>query len=427
MKIQKLIRIGSLQYFRSKESESEQMERMERERPMFTIRQQPSNKYDPGALIVEQGRRKIGYVNVDDKKWIHPLMKQGVGNVCSVRFDRVVWPREEGSSAVLKCKVEIEMDEVEEPEAEVDWGEFRYTFPQLPVTSSMDDLHYALEMLRTKLCGKVEGLDIDVRDLLETVMENCCFDMSHETTGAINEICFALEMQGEEEWLEMLEAASTHRRSSRGAQELREWLQRLMESEEADYQWRCYENEAMRMMGRPWVNPEHLRHDMMEVEQQLLSLPSDLYMHIGEPERLLRSAFYLGITEEKQMELLSALVLRETMRKKTTPRHMEETPDEEKEETTAVKVKTIEEKEEAGQKELVDALSLVFKHSHRAAREFVERTDGMKPSKVTQEVSRCIRRGEVDEDLCHRPMWKILHDSGRYKPSESNWNMQISR
>ena len=89
MNITKQIRIGSLQHFRKKESEAEQMERFERERPTFIIRRQPSNKYDPEALIVEQGRRKIGYVNSDDKKWIRPLLSKSVV-ACAV-WNSVVW------------------------------------------------------------------------------------------------------------------------------------------------------------------------------------------------------------------------------------------------------------------------------------------------------------------------------------------------
>ena len=49
----------------------------------------------------------------------------------------------------------------------------------------------------------------------------------------------------------------------------------------------------------------------------------------------------------------------------------------------------------------------------------------MKPTAVTALVNRLVRENKISALSKKRDLWKVLHDAGLYKPTESNWNLQV--
>ena len=49
----------------------------------------------------------------------------------------------------------------------------------------------------------------------------------------------------------------------------------------------------------------------------------------------------------------------------------------------------------------------------------------MKPTQITDKVNQLVREKKISDMSKHRDLWKVLHDSGIYDKSESNWNQQV--
>ena len=74
---------------------------------------------------------------------------------------------------------------------------------------------------------------------------------------------------------------------------------------------------------------------------------------------------------------------------------------------------------------IVNKLKPVFYGSEEEARVFLERIQGMKPTQITDKVNQLVIEKKISDLSKHRDLWKILHDCGIYKPTESNWNQQV--
>lgn len=77
------------------------------------------------------------------------------------------------------------------------------------------------------------------------------------------------------------------------------------------------------------------------------------------------------------------------------------------------------------QQELVEKLKPIFYGSESDAEVFLSSIKGMKPKQITDKVNQMVREKKISEMSSHRDLWKVLHDSGIYTPTESNWNQQV--
>ena len=74
---------------------------------------------------------------------------------------------------------------------------------------------------------------------------------------------------------------------------------------------------------------------------------------------------------------------------------------------------------------LVEALRPIFFGNEQDIRDFLAGIQDMKPKQITDRVNRMVRERKISDQSCHRDLWKVLHDFGLYKPTESNWNQQV--
>lgn len=443
MKTKKQIRVGSLWLFLGDDYMTNgQLEKIAAEMPTFTVICDRNNEFDRNAMLVKWGRRKIGYINAEDTRFLKPVMRN---NKCHIQFLRlVVSQSEDTASAVLKCMVEVDLSEVEPLVSEVRWETVRLSAPPVHYNGYVDELELAVYTLFEHLDGTAIKDDMTPDECVAEIERTCRFDMSQETTVLLNELCYRLETSDTddaERLLEMVEAASTRRRSRHNREAIRAWINEMMESAMANEQMMCYQNRRKLDLHTATLTDEQIAADLISYEEELLSMPCDLGKFIDEPEQLLHCTFYKNISREKQEELLSQLVLRNSMKEYLYCSLCTETEtgvDAIEEEDIAEDVSNEDAIEEPvtdaaddgvddddPRKQLVDELSPIFRHSHQQARDFLVEIEGMKPCMITQHVSRLMRERKVDEYLCHRPLWKILHDRGIYKPSESNWNKRI--
>lgn len=324
--ISKMVRVGVLWKFRPEEmTEMEQIAEFERTKPRLKVIYEHSNPADPEAMLVMRGRTKVGYINADDKRWLAPLMEKSRRGVM-IDFDYVV-PPSDGESAILKYRVVVDESAIRPRLPKTDWEAWRYTFAQLDTTESMDALDYAIN----ELMAIMEGADdaaMTLEECVEMICENCRYDLSCETSERLDACCFALELNSRLAMLERLEAASTHRRGRRGVEEWREWFAALVRSKRADRLLKMYKNELRRRTGVSRVTRQQMAVDLLALEQTLYLLPDHLDLYVDDPAQLMHMAFYRHITDVKQLELLSALVLRELLREATAGLAITETVDE---------------------------------------------------------------------------------------------------
>lgn len=315
--ISKMVRVGVLWKFRPEEmTEMEQIAEFERTKPRLKVIYEHSNPADPEAMLVMRGRTKVGYINADDKRWLAPLMEKSRRGVM-IDFDHVV-PPSDGESAVLKYRVVVDEEVVRPRLASTDWEAWRHTFAQLDTTESMDALDYAIN----ELMAIMEGADdaaMTLEECVEMICENCRYDFSCETSERLDACCFALELNSRLAMLERLEAASTHRRGRRGVEEWRTWFEALVGSKRADRLMKMYKNDVRIRLGVSRVTRQQMAVDLLALEQTLFALPDQLFLYIDDPAQLMHMAFYRHIPEVKQLELLSALVLRERLKGQATP------------------------------------------------------------------------------------------------------------
>lgn len=77
------------------------------------------------------------------------------------------------------------------------------------------------------------------------------------------------------------------------------------------------------------------------------------------------------------------------------------------------------------QQDVVEKLKPMFYGQLEDAKAFLVSIQGMKPTQITDKVNQLVREKKISDMSKHRDLWKVLHDSGIYDKSESNWNQQV--
>lgn len=75
--------------------------------------------------------------------------------------------------------------------------------------------------------------------------------------------------------------------------------------------------------------------------------------------------------------------------------------------------------------EVIRQLIPICYGSRQDAEDFYHSVQGMKPTAVTALVNRLVIENKISALSKKRDLWKVLHDAGLYKPTESNWNLQV--
>ena len=77
------------------------------------------------------------------------------------------------------------------------------------------------------------------------------------------------------------------------------------------------------------------------------------------------------------------------------------------------------------QQDVVEKLKPMFYGQLEDAKAFLVSIQGMKPTQITDKVNQLVSEKKISDMSKHRDVWKVLHDSGIYDKSESNWNQQV--
>ncbi len=145
------------------------------------------------------------------------------------------------------------------------------------------------------------------------------------------------------------------------------------------------------------------------IEACLLQLPADLCYQKDLFGLLMHRLLYQSVPRRKLLMLLSAIVLRQLLRKQLGIYEEDATSND----------------GENGNRQLILQLAPIFNGNTDTAKEFLLLTKGQKSTYVTHLVSLWVKEKRICSTQCHRPLWTILHEAGIYLPTEANWNMQL--
>lgn len=145
------------------------------------------------------------------------------------------------------------------------------------------------------------------------------------------------------------------------------------------------------------------------IEDCLLTLPADLCYQKDQFGALMHRLLYLNVPRRKLLMLLSAIVLRQRLRKMMGLSEEDNTSSEDNKEL-----------------QLIQHLAPIFNGNSEDARTFLHLAKGRKSTDITHLVSLWVREKRICSTHCHRPLWSLLHDAGIYRPTEANWNYQLN-
>ena len=144
------------------------------------------------------------------------------------------------------------------------------------------------------------------------------------------------------------------------------------------------------------------------IEASLMKLPADLCYQKDLFGALMHRLLYQNIPRRKLQMLLSAIVLRQLLRKQIGLSEEETSRNDDEKE-----------------RKLTLQLAPIFNGSTDNVREFLLLAKGQKSIDITRLVSLWVKEKRILSTHCHRPLWQILHEAGIYRPTEANWNMQL--
>lgn len=177
----------------------------------------------------------------------------------------------------------------------------------------------------------------------------------------------------------------------------------------------CQSTEAERMylqwyaIHRTELSNIHLWQPTIEkqleaIETCLIQLPADLCYQKDDFGALMHRLLYADVPRRKLLMLLSAIVLRRQLRKL---------------------LGLDEDITDNDDHMLLLKLAPIFYGDIDNARAFLLLVKDQRATDITYLVCLWIKEKRICPSHCRRPLWTLLHEAGIYKPTESNWNMQI--
>lgn len=258
-------------------------------------------------LVAMQGEKVIGVVNTNCLRFINQLLVDDPEGFFA-RFKRV--SRSENHHPALRYNVVIDAERIEPIVPDEKWKEWVYTGPRLRRFISSVSPSALLKQLTKKVMDDDECEYGDVKHLISALQESMLYDMSVDTTDAIDDVMFWLECRRSPEAdkiLEELEGATTKRRtqSCRQLFASKVWPEFLC-SNVCKEMWEYF---CRKHMKDGKIDDDSLTAAYEKYLGELRDLPYELYMHADDVCKLSSMIFYKHITYDKQIDLFSCLAL----------------------------------------------------------------------------------------------------------------------
>lgn len=404
-----LIQITGVQYACQGADIPAVMAAMQQEKPEVLLVMEQTHDYGTivRALVGTQYR---GVVSRFDLEQVLGVMRH---NGVAVLVGKVADADCEGRCYNISLAGDYTAPDCPAPSATDLWTGWSWTgAPLLEATPEESRLEISLKVALSELRRGSKAGKRTMMEHLMLVLHLMQWDVSHETQEQLSQIRRLVQQHPDSDVRAL-------------APQLRHDLTALG-SRERTRQFRdCYlphlrSGVATQRMYRQWCaihadelsNPHQRKpamvRELQAIEDCLKRLPADLYYQTNQFGALMHRLLYLHVPRQKLTMLLSALVLRHLLREQLGLA----------DEHQAAVVAEVD-------NYLVWQLVPVFQGNADYAREFLTLVRGQLPTEITHLVCLWVKSNRICRTHCHRRLWTILHEAGIYKPTESNWNMQV--
>ena len=280
----------------------EVLRELDEKRPPVVLIPERDNSWDPHAVMVRAGGRRIGYVERQDVETFYKLLSNSGKKFLTGTIRKV--EVEERGKLYLTLEAEEGLDLMPAPWEECTWPEWGDQRPLLPVKEVWMARIEAEFMIDEELwpCNDTRTAE-ELEHYLNVWMENSLYDISEDTFRTCERFVrlFAEHPHHSiRQWADRLDRYRTAFYSAKRAQLRMEWWESLMQSEAMEVLWNKWQYHVS----------YHLRQGLREIDAYLRCLPDQLYSLIGHPDRLFKSIFYRKVPRQVLWGIYTALLLR---------------------------------------------------------------------------------------------------------------------
>ena len=278
---------------------------LDAERPRVVLVAEPSNMYDPNAVMVRAAGRKVGYVVSDQATLALRLLKSGGKGMMCASIAEVEVKRRGNVGIVVRADreaVERTVLGVTQP----DWDAWRCNLPALPPCERWLAMEEAEFVLAELLEHPDETVMEELTHYMTVWIDSCLHDLSRDTKQLRERYMEQLAALGDarvEPLIKRIDkqrvaVRGDHRRAYRMA-----WWDEMRHSEEMERYWMRWTTRAGR---EPW-------RDLYEVDRYLRQLPSRTYDYVGDLDTFCTRLYSLDIPRGVLWHVYSLFLLRERL------------------------------------------------------------------------------------------------------------------
>lgn len=276
---------------------------LENERPRVVLIKEPSNSFNPNAVMARAMGRKIGYVADSEAETVYRLMAGREKMLAEIEEVKI------GKHGFLFVRVKgAEKPTDREPCGlkEVDWDHWTCDVPLLAKTDDNMAEEEAQFMLDEVLMPHLSEADPEeVRTYLKLWMQHSLHDISAEARKACSRYIECLETADDSQMREMARDLKHHRTSmcsrSTSNERIGNWWNGLLQSKELDRLWLNWQTKCD---NRLW-------NGLRLIDGFLKRLPGELYKDIGHLGDMFSRLYYMKVPKDALQSILALLLLRE--------------------------------------------------------------------------------------------------------------------
>lgn len=283
----------------------ELLSRIDRERPLVSLIEEPSNLFNPDCIMATSRGTRIGRVAEECLPVVKSLLAQSCEPLLFANVEDVAI-KEHGY-----VMVSIEADELTKIQPMYSDGINWDMWLENGMPRLKQDKEWLLEkeayyMLTRRLLPKIEEVDInDLETYLNLWLIGSCHDLSREAREIRTQLIADLEASQRQEVRQHAEPLKDQRTSICGRMALMErasaWWEERLGSEEMKRQWLQWwmENEGLLWGG------------LRRIDEKLRQLPGQLYLDISKRDVMLSRLYYMNTPRKALDAIITLLMLRE--------------------------------------------------------------------------------------------------------------------
>ena len=404
-----LIQITGVQYSCGEADVSAVMTAMEQEKPEVLLVTEQT--HDFGIIV----RALVGtaYRGVVSRFDLEHVLRTMQHNDTAVLVGKVTDTDREGHCYNISISGECPTTDNDTDSTPDIWADWQWTGAPLMDNTPDDcrlDISLKVVLAELRRCGSMNKQTL--LEHLALILQLAKWDISHETQRQLSQIRQLVSHHPDRD-VRSLTPQLRRTLTALGSMERTRlfqdtYLPQLCQSAAAErmyLQW-CALHKAELNDVQRWQ--QTIEKQLDAIDACLLRLPADLCYQKDQFGALMHRLLYLNVPRRKLLMLLSAIVLRRKLRKSLG----------QDENTT--------DGADNDDRQLVLRLAPVFFGNIDNAREFILLTRDQRPTDITRLVCLWVWEKRISLTHCRRPLWTILHEAGIYKPTESNWNMQVN-